>query len=88
MPCVKKVLKIRLFSDIMKKDRRARRKRQAGYEEGIFDGHEDYIVPYGGAMLLGCPFDVDKSNIIEVHDDRRAGWLECMLLHRLLYGLL
>ena len=46
------------------------------------------LSPTGGAMLLGCPFDVDKSNIIEVHDDRRAGWLECMLLHRLVYGLL
>ena len=40
MPCIKKVLKIRLFSDIIKRDGGARRKRQAGYEEGISDGHE------------------------------------------------
>ena len=73
MPCIKKVLKIRLFSDIMKKDRVARRKRQAGYEEGISDGHEDWIVPYGGATLLGCPFGADISSIIKVHDDPQGG---------------
>ena len=72
MPCIKKVLKIRLFSDTMKKVEGSAHK-EAGYEEGISDGHEDWIVPYGGATLLGCPFGVDTSSIIKVHDDPQGG---------------
>ena len=86
LECIKKILKFCLFSDIMRKNFRAKRNGQVMRKGYLMDMR--IILSPTGAMLLGRPFDVDKSNIIEVHDDRRAGWLECMLLHRLLYGLL
>jgi hypothetical protein len=55
MPCIKKVLKIRLFSDTMKKVEGSAHK-EAGYEEGISDGHEDWIVPYGGGNAFRLSF--------------------------------